>query len=172
MAKDKAAKGKQAERHTKDQVSKVALLNSRIRMTGPGSETAKLNKEDAAKLFAEEVLKASAEAIADVQKTNKGRCVLVKFSKLPCEARVIAFVFGGDHVIVQAESDDPTILYNTLKRTYASVPDAAKFVRCAFIKGKVDLALKVPVKPQKRYDAGSGGARSSANHSDDSHSED
>lgn len=159
MAKEaKEKSGKKAQ--LKNQVGKSARFASRITVVGPGSETARISKEDATQSFAEAVLNACELARAEVRAVKK--CIVVKFSNLPSDAVVTAFVFGGDHIVVSAESNDPTVLYNSMRRTFATVEYASKFVRCAFIKDNVELALKVPCKPPKVY--GSGGSRTSSNH--------
>lgn len=112
----------------------------------------KITKEEAAKAYAESVLSklSDDEVTVSIEKTARGKCMLVKFQHPNNKYDITVFVFGDDHIAISADINDTTLLFNKLHRTYANVEDAAKFTRLAFFKNKADQALAVPVKPPRR----------------------
>ena len=154
MAKTAQKQGK-VKPSTKPKSGEVTDVTSRITFGSKASATEplapKITKEDATQQFAEASLKASESATANVRKTQKGRCLMVEFGNLATQGlSVTAFVFGGDHIVIGGELSGrhDTDLYNQFKRTYSSIEDASKFMRL-LIKGKVESALKVPIKPPR-----------------------
>lgn len=133
------------KKSTQQPASRITFSNGKAEKVA----ITKLPKEEVAKAYAEAVLRANDSVLADIAKTGRGKCMLVRFSGIESYA-VLAFVFSQDHIIVSAEytgSEAP--LFNTLKRTYDSVETAAKFTRLAFIKEKEEAAKAVPTKPPR-----------------------
>lgn len=109
------------------------------------------SKEDASEDLVKLVLSASTTATANIKKSGKGRCVIVEFSGLSGCSSCTAFVFGGASMTIVAETDPTTNVFNMCKRAYDSVENAAKFIRCAFIKDKIKIAVAVPVKVSRPW---------------------
>ena len=122
-------------------------VESRIsRVSKPQTEpTAKISKEDAAEEFVKQVLKASDTVKANIQKSGKGRCIVVDIEHTNAD-KLTALVYGGSGIIVIAERDAGTNMFDISKHTYDSIENAAKFVRLGFIKGKMEQAMSVPQK--------------------------
>lgn len=103
------------------------------------------SKEDAAEELAGLVLKASDTVSANIEKSGKGKCVVVEFTGTKHVARVTCLVFHGASITVLAEQTEQAV-FNMSKHGFDDVDQAAKFVRCAFVKDKQGLALKVRFK--------------------------
>lgn len=135
-----------ADKKSIQPVSRITFSNGKAEKVATRN---KLPKEEVAKIYAEAVLRASDSVLADIAKTGRGKCMLVRFSGIK-SYDVLAFVFSQDCIVVSAEHiGDGAPLFNMLKRTYDSVETAAKFTRLAFIKEKEEAAKTVPTKPPR-----------------------
>jgi hypothetical protein len=148
------AKTPSAKPSAKKQTTAVDV-SSRISFGAPKTAAVsapKITKEDAAKSYAEAVLsKLNADDVTvAIDKSGRGKCMLVTFQQPDMRYDITVFVFGGDYISISADNKDPALLFNKLHRTYATVEDAAKFTRLAFFKNKIEQALAVPVKPPRR----------------------
>lgn len=110
------------------------------------------SKEDAAEDLVKLILPCSDKLGANIAKSGKGKCVVVDIAGCEGLEKLTCLVFNGSGITVIAEADPTTAVFNVSKRNYDSVENAAKYIRCAFVKDKPAVALKVPVKvSSKRF---------------------
>jgi hypothetical protein len=122
-------------------------IESRIsRVTKPQTApVSRISKEDAAEELVKQVLGTSDRCTANIQKSGKGRCIVVDFDNTDAD-KLTALVFGGSGIVIIAERNPAEHVFNSSKHTYDSIENASKFIRLGFLKGKPEAALRVPEK--------------------------
>lgn len=111
---------------------------------------ARKTKEEASDDLVQQVLKASEKLAANISKSGKGKCVVIEITGCQELSKLTCLVFNGSGITVIAEKDPKDAIFNVAKRNFDSVENAAKFIRCAFVKSKQQIALCVPTKATKR----------------------
>jgi hypothetical protein len=92
-----------------------------------------------------QVLGTSDRCTANIQKSGKGRCIVVDFEHTDAD-KLTALVFGGSGIVIIAERNSAEHVFNSSKHTYDSIERASKFIRLAFLKNQPDRALMIPEK--------------------------